>query len=230
MILDYHLSLELCLRCLALVVPPPGLQLIANEEKYLPMLHRELNTHWPTVSTKSVFAAQVQQETCSSLKSKKCWSPTAELKTSREYGFGLGQITITSKFNNFTEARKLDRSLKDWVWENRYNPEYQLRTMVLSDKFNYGKFTWAGGEHDRLAFSFAAYNGGIGGVLSDRAICRTVSGCDQSRWFGHVEHTSNKARVSQKGYGQGFFQINRAYVKNIMVVRRARYKLYFGEE
>lgn len=232
MILDYHLSLELCIRCLAVASPligSVGVQLIANEAKYLPMLQQEIQTHWASSPFKSVFAAQVQQETCSSLRSKKCWSPTAELKTDREYGFGLGQLTVTKKFDNFKEAKKLHPTMKEWAWENRYNAQYQLRTMILMDKFNYGKFGWAGGNYDRMALSFAAYNGGVGGVLSDRAVCRTVRGCDDSKWFGHIEHTSRKSKTTAKGYGQGFFQINREYVKNVMVIRRPRYNAYFGE-
>lgn len=97
------------------------------------------------------------------------------------------------------------------------------------DKFNYGKFSWAGSEYDRMAFSFAAYNGGIGGVLSDRGVCRTVPRCNDGLWFGHVEHTSKKAKSAAKGYGQSFFQINRLYTSNIMTTRRERYKSYFGE-
>ena len=67
----------------------------------MPTLATEQRTHWPDVPIRSALAAQVEQETCPSLKSAKCWNPRAELKTSREYGFGLGQLTVTQKFDNF---------------------------------------------------------------------------------------------------------------------------------
>lgn len=191
--------------------------------QYLPVLAEEIRRGWSDAPLRSSFGAQVEQETCISLKSKRCWSPTTELKTDREYGFGLGQITITSKFDNHAEARKLDPSLKDWAWENRYNAQYQLRALVLMNKFNFGKFGWADSNTDRLAFMFAAYNGGLGGVLSDRKVCAVTPGCNPGVWFGNVEHTSKKAKVAVSGYGQSFFQINRGYVVNILTLRRAKY-------
>lgn len=227
MLLDYNLTLALCKACAVAAVS--SVTFTPNEALYLPVLRSEVVSYWPDASPKSAFAAQVQQETCPSLRSKKCWSPTAELKTEREYGFGLGQLTVTAKFDNFKEAKKLDPSMKDWQWENRYNAQFQLRTMLLMDKFNYGKFTWASSQRERMAFSFAAYNGGVGGVLSDRAVCRTTSGCNPDAWFGHVEHTSKKAKVASKGYGKSFFEINRLYTANIMGLRRDRYRAYFGE-
>lgn len=203
---------------------------IPNELRYLPVLAEELQVHWPDVRWKSPFAGQIQQETCPSLKSKKCWSPMAELKTDREYGFGLGQLTVTPKFNNFNEAKKLHPSLKDWTWDNRYDARYQIRTMILMDKFNYGKLSWAANEYERLAMAFAAYNGGLGGVLADRTVCRNTPGCDPTRWFGHIERTSTKSKTAVSGYGKSFFEINREYVRNVMIVRRERYKLYFNED
>lgn len=227
MIFDWGLTLALCKACFTGVVPTPPFT--GNELLYLPVLRTEVQTYWPDLPSKAALAAQVRQETCPSLKSKLCWSPRAELKTEREYGFGLGQLTVTAKFDNFKAATKLDKSLKDWTWENRYNAQFQLRTMVLMDKFNYGKFSFVADPRERMAFTLAGYNGGIGGVLSDRLVCKTVVGCDQNRWFGHVEHTSKKAKVAANGYGQSFFQINRGYVKNVLDLYTPRYRGYFEE-
>jgi len=201
-----------------------------NEQKYLPALERELGIHWPDVLVRSYFAAQIRQETCASLTHRKCWSPEAELKTSREYGFGLGQLTVTPRFDNFREAKKLHTSLSDWEWENRYNAAYQLRTMILMNRFNYGKVDWAYDHTERFAFSFAAYNGGLGGVLSDRSVCRASDICDESRWFGHVERHSKKAKLAASGYGKSFFDINREYVRRVMLEYPSRYSFYFGEQ
>lgn len=227
MILDWNLSLALCKACavtLATVV-----QYIPNEQAHLPTLKAEAAEYWPGVPSKSVLAGQIQQETCPSLRSKKCFSPYAELKTEREYGFGLGQITVTAKFDNFKEAKKLHLSMKDWTWENRYNAQFQIRTLVLMDRFNWGKFSWARNDYERLAFALVAYNGGIGGVLSDRAVCRTVHSCDESVWFGHVERHSRKAKVAAHGYGKSFFEINREYPRNILGFRHERYLPFFEE-
>ncbi len=201
-------------------------------EKFTPyqeLIIAELEKHWPTLAQRSVIPAQIEQETCSSAKSAKCWSPYAELKTSREYGFGWGQITVTEKFDNFIEAKKLDTSLKDWTWENRYNAEFQLRTLVLMDKMRYTSFSWAEVDRDRMAFTFASYNGGTGGVLSDRRVCDVTVGCNKNLWFNNVEHTSNKAKLPKAGYGQSFFMINRAYPKNILDMRSLKYKQAMGE-
>lgn len=228
MILDYNLSLHLCKACVVLTAAAVP-ELPASALQYLPVLREEIEAHWPNVFRRSYFGGQVEQETCPSLRSKKCWSPTAELKTDREYGFGLGQITVTAAFNNFEEARKLHPSLANWEWNNRYNAQYQLRAMVLKDKFNHGKFSWATDPRERMAFTFASYNGGIGGVLSDRRVCATVDSCDNNRWFGHVEKTSRKAKVALAGYGKSFFEINREYVTNVMTVRHQKYVPYLGE-
>jgi hypothetical protein len=173
----------------------------------------------------STLAAQVEQETCPSLKSRQCWNPYAELKTAREYGFGLGQLTVTPKFNNFNEARKLDISLRDWQFVDRYDPARQLRAMVLMDRGGYDRLPFIPDPHERLAMAFSAYNGGMSGVLTDRRFCANVPGCDPGRWFGHVERTSHKVRVKTAGYGKSFFEINREYVRNVMIVRRPRYEL-----
>lgn len=203
--------------------PDPSPPFTANELKYLPVLRKEIAIHWPDAPRKAVFGAQVRKETCAGLKSKKCWSPTAELKTDREYGFGLGQLTVTAKFDNFKEAKKLDSTMAAWQWENRYDPSFQLRTLLLMDRGNYNRFSWATGTTERLAFTIAAYNGGIGGVLSDRTVCKATAGCDPNIWFGHVEHTSKKAKVPVSGYGQSFFQINRGYARDVVLVYPERY-------
>lgn len=198
-------------------------QLPPNALEHLPTLKVELQTHWPEAPYKSAFGGQVEQETCVSLKHKKCWSPYAELKTSREYGFGLGQVTVTERFDNFKEAQKLHPSLRNWTWDNRYNATYQLRTMVLMDRMNHGKFSWASSPFERMAFTFASYNGGVGGTLNDRLVCKVTTDCDPDTWFGHVEHTSKKMKKPVSGYGKSFFEINREYVHNILKVRRMKY-------
>lgn len=198
--------------------------------QYLPVLSSEQMMHWPDVPIRSSLAAQIEQETCPSLKSSKCWNPRAELKTAREYGFGLGQLTVTAKFDNFKEARKLDASLRDWRFEDRYDAVKQIRTMVLMDRAAYTRLaSLVQDERERLAMAFSAYNGGLGGVLQDRRLCASIPGCDPGKWFGHVEKTSLKAKTKTAGYGQSFYDINRGYVRAVMIDRRQRYATWFKE-
>jgi membrane-bound lytic murein transglycosylase MltF len=76
---------------------------------------------------------------------------------------------------------------------------------------------------DRLAMTLASYNGGRGGLTNDRRMCAASPGCDPSRWFGNVERTSRKAKTAAKGYGKSFFETNREYPRNILLLRRVRY-------
>lgn len=192
---------------------------------YLPILVLESTQHWPSAPV-PFLAAQVEQETCANLKSPKCWNPKTELKTDIEYGFGLGQLTITKKFNNFEAAKTWDKSLTNWQWNDRYNPHYQLRALIIYDRNLFRKMTFASNSYEQMAFMFSAYNGGYGGVLKDLALCRSTPGCDSRRWFGNVENQSFRAKTAVKGYGQSFFAINRGYVNNIMKVRSMKYQTY----
>lgn len=183
-----------------------------------------VDSTWSDVEIPSGIAALFEQETCITLTHSKCWSRFAELKTDREYGFGLGQITVTSRFNVFNEVRALDSRLKQWKWDDRYNAEFQMIAGVAMLKRNYRIFKDAETPRERFAFATASYNGGIGGVQSDQRICRNTSGCNPNRWFGNVERTSLKAKTSVNGYSKSFYQINREHSHNIMNVRREKYK------
>lgn len=187
-------------------------QLPARAVEYLPVLQLVIVAAWPAMPDRAVLAGQIEQETCITLTHRSCWNPRAELKTAREYGFGLGQITITSRFNTFDTVKGLDPALRGWAWADRYDPARQIRALVALDRNLYRRFS---PEDDGLAFMLSAYNGGLGGVLQDRRLCASKPGCDPHRWFGHVERTSYRATTKVQGYGQSFFAINRGYVRNI---------------
>ena len=202
----------------------------------LPVLHDEQIRLWPDHPAPAVLGALVEQETCPSLTHPKCWSPRAELKTSRELGFGLGQVTVayradgSERFNRRAELRREHRAeLAAWSWTARYDARFQLRALVLDNRSCYG---WAshlvGTGEEALAFCDAAYNGGRTGVLADMRVCGATPGCNPLRWFGHVEHTSTKSRARWQGYGASPFDINRTHVRNVMIVRRPRYVAALG--
>lgn len=195
-----------------------------------PVLIKAISTSWPEISMPSVVAGLIEQETCYSLTHSRCWSPQAKLQTDREYGFGLGQLTVTSRFNAFEEVKVLEPKLKGWKWEDRFNPEFQMIAILAMLKRNYNSFKLAEKEYDRYAFSLASYNGGLGGIQADQRICRNTPNCNQFLWFGNVEHTSLKKKTKVAGYGKSFFEINREYPKNILEVRRFKYKPYIDSE
>lgn len=202
-----------------------------NARQYLPVLRLEQRTWWPSMPMPSALAAQVEQETCISLKHSRCWSPRAELKTAREHGVGLGQITRTARFDALAELRRAyPQALDGWGWENAslYDPALQLRALVLKNLQGWKTIQGAASDYERLAFTFAAYNGGLGGLSSDRQLCRGTPGCNAARWFAHVERTSLKSKTTASGYGKSFFEINREYVRNVLELRRPRYVAAMG--
>lgn len=209
-------------------VPPASYPLI-------PVLSREAEANWPGLRPRSALAAQVDKETCITRTHRFCWNPRAELKTSREYGFGLGQFTIAytqsrqERFNVWRDLRsKHPDKLFDWTWERRFEPELQMRAMVL-----YGHSLWKSCNllmDEALACTFASYNGGLGGLMSDRRLCQATEGCNPRLWFGHVEKYSLKQKTTSKGYGDSFFDINRRYVREVLQDRRWKYAPLIDQE
>lgn len=184
-----------------------------------------LPLYWPTMPLPSVLGAQIEQETCISLTHSKCFSPRAELKTAREYGFGLGQITITPSFNNYEVVKRMQPALRDWAWEDRYDSGKQLIALLTMDSNEYRACSpLMMDSFNALACMLARYNGGAGGFNADRRLCSNTQGCDARKWFGNVELYSTKAKKPASGYGKSFYEINREYVRNGMFTRHARYQ------
>ena len=182
---------------------------------YIPMLLAIIHAKWPDLKPPSVMGAQVVQET-GPCPGRECWSPHAELKTDREYGFGLGQLTVTKSFNGFNDMKRADPDLKNWTWDNRFDPRYQLIALVKEDQLAYRCTSWGQDEENHLGMMFSAYNGGCGGVIKDRVLCANTKGCNPNLWFGGVENTSYKSKVARPGYGQPFYIINRTYVEGVL--------------
>lgn len=202
-------------------------------EVYLPLLVSTLSILWSTAPVPSFMAAQIEQETCVTLKSQRCWSPKAELKTSRENGIGFGQVTraYTSsgsiRFDKQQELIAAHKSLKGWTWDTRYDPQYQMKALVELDRSLFKDVSCADSNTDRIKFALSGYNGGEKGVKQDQALCRNTPGCLPCVWDGNVETRSLKSKQKWKGYGQSAYDINREYVKNVWSVRRAKYEPYF---
>jgi len=221
------------LLALAVIASTAHAQVPANARTYLPVLRATQLHLWPDAPMPSFLAAQVEQESCISLSHPKCWNPHAELKTSREYGFGLGQTTIaynadgSVRFNKWSELRQQYSSLRGWTWQDRYDAKYQLTAIVEMDHGLYARIPDAATDTDHVAFALSAYNGGASGVRQDRLLCRNRDDCDPNKWFGNVEKYSLKSKARFKGYGLSPYQINREYVRNVIYVRRPKYEPFF---
>jgi hypothetical protein len=216
--------------------PVPAAELPPQAAQHLPTLRAVQLQVWPDAPLPSFLAAQVEQESCITLKHPRCWNPRVELKTSREYGFGLGQVTIaynadgSVRFDRWSELRAQHASLSGWTWANRFEPRYQLTALVEMDHGIYRRVAGAASARERLAMTLAAYNGGEGGLRQDRLLCRNTLGCDPAHWFGHVERNSLKSRQPFKGYGKSAFEINREYPPNVLDLRRPKYEPFFREQ
>lgn len=212
-------------------VAPEFTKLPARAREHLPLLKAEVKDYWSEMTGfVSVFASQIEQESCISLRHRKCWNPNFEVKMEREHAIGLGQLTITKKFNNFELAKKLHPTLALWKWQDRFNTKFQLRAMIFMDKACRKAAQKLAPLLEQLAGMFACYNGGLSGLLSDIVICEHTVGCDTTKWFAHVEMTSNKSRTRVKEYGnRSFFEINRQYPKNILYNRITKYAIELDE-
>jgi len=231
-----------CMVIAALIIALSGgaaraAELPAKAHQYIPVLLAEQRAHWPSMPLPSALAAQVEQESCISLKHSRCWDPRSQLKTSREQGVGFGQITRTwradgsPRFDSLAELRaQYPRQLAGWAWDSAtlYDPAYQLRAMILMDRRNWDMVLGTASADDRLRMTLAAYNGGLRGLASDRAMCAGTAGCDQARWSLHVERTCTKSQTAAPGYRLSWCEINREYPHNIVNVRRPKYIAHMG--
>ena len=225
--------LGVCVVVAALVLALAGGKAQANVPaqalQVLPVLGAEVSQHWPDAPDWALFAGQIEKESCITLKHTKCWNPRAELRTSREQGVGLGQITRTARFDALAEmVQQFPRELAGWSWDrpSLYDPAFQVRALLLMDRRNHRQLTGVL-EPDRMDMALAAYNGGMGGLIGERQLCRSTRGCDPNRWTGHVENTSMKSRAVKPGYGLSFFAINRGYPPGVRQ-RAEKYRPLFG--
>lgn len=198
---------------------------------YLPLLAAQVQALTPDMPA-HYFAALIEHESgCPAIK-RMCWQPTARLKTSREEGAGLGQLTRaykadgTLRFDSLHEARKLDpRGLNDLRWDNVYQrPDLQMRVMVLMTRQNWHRLTPMTADTTlRLQLTDLAYNAGLGRSLNDRRACGLTAGCDVHKWAGHIERTCTASRAPIYGT-RSACDISRHHVADVVGTRMTKYK------
>jgi hypothetical protein len=199
--------------------------------QYLPMLGQQARELLPAVPPE-YFGALIEHESgCPSIRSM-CWKPTARLKSQREEGAGLGQLTRayrpdgSLRFDSLTESRKLDpRGLNELRWDTVYQrPDLQMRVMVLMTRQNYNRvIKLVADPHMRLMFTDLSYNAGFGRVLNDRRACAATAGCNPDKWYGHVEKTCTASKKPLYGT-RSACDISRHHVHDVVDVRMGKYK------
>lgn len=197
---------------------------------YRVTLKAEQLQNWPDHPRPNYIPALIEHESCISLRHSRCWNPTSKLKTSREEGGGLGQITRAwsadgrLRFDALQEMKDRHPALREWSWSNVYSrPDLQLRAVVLKLRDDFQALRVIADPVARLEFVDAAYNGGRAGVQSDRRACQIKPGCNPQQWFGHVEHTCTKSRRALYA-GRSACDINRHHVHDVTRVRAPKYR------
>jgi hypothetical protein len=155
-----------------------------------------------------------------------CWSTRAGFKTSREEAFGLGQWTVVyGRFDKFKETKTQFKTELNG-WDDKYDVNKQSLALVLMNKYEWGRVgkLSPSSDTDHTAMTLVAHNGGFFSIIQDKKLCTPDKKCDNSKWFNNIEKYSFKSKVKLKGYGQSFFEISRNYPRDIMFVRREKYK------
>lgn len=206
----------------------------AQAPQHLPTLASLQRAHWPSMPTPWVLAGQIEKESCITLKHSRCWNAASRLKSAREEGAGLGQITRTwradgsQRFDALAELKALHPQLAAWSWANVYErPDLQLLAIVLKNRDNWGRFAGVADPEQRLIFSTLAYNRGVGGVNAEMRACALTAGCNPQRWSGHVERTCTASRQPLYG-GRSACDISRAYPLDVIARRAPKYRGWFA--
>jgi len=180
------------------------------------------------------LASLIEHESCISLTHSKCWNSRSRLKSAREEGAGLGQITRaykadgTIRFDALSELKhKYPRELAELSWQVVYDrPDLQIRALTLMMRDNYQYFNrHVKDPYQAYAFADAAYNGGAGGVDHERRACKLTTWCDPNQWFDNVEKLCLKSKVALYG-NRSACDINRHHVKDVINIRSEKYAKY----
>ena len=204
--------------------------------QYLPVIKQKVTRIMPEAPSLAYFGALIEQESCIYLTHSRCWDPSSELKTSREQGIGLGQITRayrtdgSLRFDALKELRdRNSRELKELSWLNvKSRPDLQIRGIALMIKSSYGRLPGVKDPMERLTMADAAYNGGDGGLAKERTVCGMTKGCNPQFWFGHIENIRIKSQKPIYG-NRSPWDINREHPRLIFKTRLPKYENYFNK-
>lgn len=226
--------LSLLVSTMALAAPDVKTYIPPQAYQYFPVINKEVHTYLPSFYQDKInyFPALIEHESCISLTHSKCWNSLSRLKTAREEGAGISQLTRaynpdgSIRFDIIADLKaKHTQALKDLSWSNVYQrPDLQIRAMVLLTKSSYDRLTIPGiAPMDHIAFTDAAYNGGLGGVMKERRACGLSVNCDPRKWFSNVEKYCMKSKKPLYS-GRSACDINRHHVYDVLNTRMPKYQ------
>jgi hypothetical protein len=218
--LVYLGTVALIIAILFLSVPRAGAATLDNARPHLPVLSGALDRSWPAAPLRHITAGQVEQESS--------WKEHATLKTPRELGQGLVQMTIAydkngrERFNIFKEATRA-KALKDWDWRrDPYNVAYQLTFLVLTDKGNFAQVRpYCGDDEQAWRCALVCYNAGPGRWLSRLRNARR-QGLPTDRWEGGLDRAYGKGETALL-YGRPLYLAVNEYPR-VIFNRAAKYR------
>lgn len=204
----------------------------AYEYKYT--LLNEITTIFPELPEYNYVPSLIELESCISLTHSRCWSPTSQLKTRREEGAGLFQITRaynsdgTLRFDTLQAMKdRYKEYLHELSWKNVYQrPDLQIRLGILLIRDLYYKLAMIEDEYERLKFVDSAYNGGLKWTYRERRACSLARNCNENIWFDNVEKYCLKSKKILYGK-RSACDINRDHTKDVFLYRLPKYKKYY---
>lgn len=195
--------------------------MLTKAKPYVATINSLYDKYWPEYTLKHIVYGQIEQESS--------WNVRAHLHTSREDGYGLGQITIAYdknhkvRFDNFKNAVAYS-ALKGWNYkDDPYNPKNQLTFAILQNRSNFIQVRKLFlNETEATKGMLVSYNAGFGRVLKRRqaAITRKYT---YNVWTGGLEDVHDKGEEAIL-YGRPLYKAVNEYPKKIF----SRSEKYIG--
>lgn len=205
--------------------------------EYKEIIYNELETYFPWIPDYNYVPSLIEHESCISLRHSRCWRSTSELKSKREQGVGLGQVTRTYRedgsirFDTLKNLKNMYKAeLKEASWDTiKQRPDIQIRLIVLLLRSDYKQLYNLNDDMVRLHMTDSAYNGGIRDVHRSRRACGLAKNCDPQFWFNHTERYIQKSPRILYG-NRSAIDINKHHVDDIFNTRLPKYKNQYFKE
>lgn len=205
---------------------------------FRPVIYSEVNRFFPALPDINYVPSLIEHESCITLRHSRCWRSTAQLRSAREQGVGLGQVTRafrqdgSVRFDTLTNLRNMYREeLREASWDTIKNrPDLQIRMIILLLRSDFNQLHNVRDPMQRLKFTNAAYNGGIRDVHRARRACGLSNNCNPQVWFNNVENFNVKSTRALYGT-RSARDINNHHVRDVFINNLPKYRAgYFTEE